>query len=44
LKHDACSAASFEIEGYRGADLLIVDDPVKNSMEANSAIKRDALW
>ena len=28
----------------RGADLLIVDDPVKNNMDVKSAIKRDILW
>ncbi len=59
FKHDARSAASFEIEGSRGgmhsagagssitgrgADLLIIDDPVKNSMDAKSVVKRDSLW
>jgi predicted phage terminase large subunit-like protein len=28
----------------RGADLLIIDDPVKNSEEANSKAKRDSQW
>jgi predicted phage terminase large subunit-like protein len=28
----------------RGADLLIVDDPVKNSMDAQSSVKRDSMW
>lgn len=27
-----------------GADLLIIDDPVKNSEEADSAIIRDSIW
>lgn len=28
----------------RGADLIIIDDPLKNSEEADSAITREALW
>ena len=28
----------------RGADLLIVDDPVKNHQEASSIVYRDAVW
>lgn len=28
----------------KGADLLIVDDPVKNAKEANSATIRDQIW
>jgi predicted phage terminase large subunit-like protein len=28
----------------KGADLLLVDDPVKNSDEARSKLQRDALW
>lgn len=28
----------------RGADILIVDDPIKNSEEANSATYRDKVW
>ena len=28
----------------RGADLLIVDDPVKNAEEANSKVIRDKIW
>ncbi len=31
------------ITGY-GADLLIVDDPIKNRAEAESATYRDKLW
>jgi predicted phage terminase large subunit-like protein len=27
-----------------GANLIIVDDPIKNSADANSSVKRDALW
>lgn len=28
----------------KGADLLLIDDPVKNSEEANSELKRDKAW
>jgi predicted phage terminase large subunit-like protein len=28
----------------RGADLLIVDDPIKNAEEANSQVSRDKTW
>lgn len=28
----------------KGADQLIIDDPVKNQSEANSALQRDKLW
>jgi len=28
----------------KGADLLIIDDPVKNAEEANSELKRDKAW
>ena len=28
----------------KGAHLLIIDDPIKNSLEAGSVHKRDALW
>lgn len=28
----------------KGADLLIVDDPIKNAEDANSTAKRDGLW
>jgi predicted phage terminase large subunit-like protein len=28
----------------RGADLIIIDDPVKNNMDAFSGVKRDSLW
>lgn len=28
----------------RGADLLVVDDPVKNAVEAHSRIKRESQW
>lgn len=28
----------------RGADLLVIDDPIKNDEEANSATMRDKLW
>lgn len=28
----------------KGADLLIIDDPVKNAEEANSDLKRDKAW
>lgn len=28
----------------RGVDLLIVDDPIKNAIEAHSKIKREAVW
>jgi hypothetical protein len=28
----------------RGADLLIVDDPVKNALEAHSRVRRQATW
>ena len=28
----------------RGADLLIIDDPVKNNIEAKSPLHRDTLW
>ena len=31
------------ITGY-GADLLIVDDPIKNRAEAESSTYRDKLW
>lgn len=32
-----------EITG-KGADLFIIDDPIKNDAEANSLVYRDALW
>ena len=28
----------------RGADLLIIDDPVKNALEAHSRVKRQSTW
>ena len=28
----------------RGADLLIIDDPIKNDQEANSLVYRDRMW
>ena len=28
----------------RGADLLIVDDPIKDAMQANSQLQRDNVW
>lgn len=28
----------------RGADLLIIDDPIKNDQEANSQVYRDRMW
>ncbi len=27
-----------------GADLLIIDDPVKNDAEANSSVQREKIW
>jgi len=27
-----------------GADLMVIDDPIKNSEEANSAVYRDKIW
>ena len=38
-----CAGAGSSITG-RGADLLIIDDPVKNSAEAGSKAKRDNLF
>ncbi|MFP4528915.1 MAG: phage terminase large subunit [Candidatus Kapaibacterium sp.] len=38
-----CSGAGGSITG-RGADLLIIDDPVKNDAEAMSATYRNAVW
>jgi predicted phage terminase large subunit-like protein len=28
----------------RGADVLVVDDPIKNAAEANSRVKRENIW
>jgi hypothetical protein len=38
-----CAGAGGPITG-KGGDLLICDDPIKNSEEANSAVMRDHLW
>ncbi len=38
-----CVGAGGPITG-RGADLIIIDDPVKNAAEANSAVIRDNIW
>ena len=38
-----CSGAGGSITG-RGADLIIIDDPVKNDAEANSRTIRDNIW
>lgn len=39
----ACAGAGGPITG-KGADLLIIDDPIKNSEEAESLVQRDKLW
>lgn len=28
----------------KGADLLVIDDPIKNAEEAGSAVRREAIW
>ena len=38
-----CAGAGGPITG-KGADLLIVDDPIKNAEEANSEVTRNSLW
>lgn len=38
-----CAGAGGPITG-KGADLLIIDDPIKNSEEADSLLQRDKLW
>lgn len=38
-----CVGAGGSLTG-RGADLLIIDDPLKNDAEANSAHQRDLVW
>lgn len=38
-----CVGAGGALTG-RGADLLIIDDPIKNDAEANSKHQRDLLW
>ncbi len=39
----SCVGAGGPITG-KGADLFIIDDPIKNDEEANSALQRDKLW
>lgn len=39
----SCAGAGGAITG-KGADLLIIDDPVKNDADANSAVIRDKIW
>ncbi len=39
----SCAGAGGSITG-KGADLLIIDDPVKNDAEANSPVYREKLW
>ena len=39
----SCVGALGSITG-KGADLLIIDDPVKNDQDARSSLKRDNLW
>ena len=43
VKAQTCLLYTSSITGY-GADLLIVDDPIKNRAEAESATYRDKLW
>lgn len=38
-----CIGALGQITG-KGADLMIIDDPVKNDAEANSSVYRDNIW
>lgn len=38
-----CIGALGQITG-KGADLMIIDDPVKNDAEANSPVYRDNIW
>jgi len=41
--HYFCAGVDGDVTG-RGADYLIIDDPVKNRKQANSATFRDTLW